>query len=324
MRLKSFGNTGLKVSGIGFGCSRIGGLTANNNAGSDVVKVLHRALDEGITFYDTADMYSQGESESLLGKAFSSRRDKVILATKGGYCLPSQRKLLAKIKPLVRPIINLLGIKRSHIPSGVSGELSQDFSETYLMSALEGSLRRLKTDCIDLYQLHSPPAHVIESGVFIETLEKMKQQGKVRFYGIAADCVEDAELSLKYPGISSVQMPFGLLDKEALSTFFKAAGEKNVAVIARGCFGGSLLKESLTESELKNLTEKWPRILEYRKISERHNRSVLEMALQFSMHVPEITVNLLGMRTEEHIASNLKYAAATALTDLEYEALLAV
>lgn len=324
MRVKSFGKTGLMVSEIGFGCSRIGGITAQNSAGSDAITVLQRALDEGITFYDTADMYSQGESESLVGKAFCDRRASVIIATKGGYCLPAQRQLMARIKPLVRPIINFLGIKRQNIPTGISGSLSQDFSEAHLINAIEGSLRRLKTDYIDIYQLHSPPQSVLETGTFIETLELMKKQGKIRFYGIAADCIEDAALSLKYPGVSSVQMPFGLLDKEALGSVFTAAAEKGVAVIARGCFGGSLLKDSLTEQELKDLTEKWPRILVYREIAKKHNRPILEMALKFSMRVPEITVNLLGMRTEEHVASNLKYANATPLSNEEYEELVDV
>ncbi len=312
------------VSEIGFGCSRIGGILSQNGTGNDTIKVLQTALSEGITFYDTADMYSQGESETLLGKAFSDRRDRVIIATKGGYCLPSQRKLIARIKPLVRPIANMLGIKRQNLPSGISGSLSQDFSSDYLVNALEASLRRLKTDYIDLYQLHSPPKDIITGGAYIEILESMKKQGKIRFYGIAADCIEDAALALAHPGISSVQMPFGLLDKEALQSVFTAAEKKGAAVIARGCFGGSLLKESLTELELKALTEKWPRILEYRKIAKLHTRPVLEMALQFSMRVPEITVNLLGMRTTDHISLNLKYAEAASLNEEEYAQLLAV
>src|SRR4029077_5668762 len=130
----------------------------------------------GINFYDTADMYSQGECEALLGQAFRSQRDKVIIATKGGYCLPAQRKLIARVKPLVRPVARMLGIKRENLPSSVTGTLSQDFTPQYLVQALEGSLRRLQTDYLDIYQLHSPPAPVIQSGEFIETLETLKRQ----------------------------------------------------------------------------------------------------------------------------------------------------
>src|ERR1700676_891109 len=93
MNLKEFGRTGMKVSEIGFGGSRIGGFFAGKNSKAEALNVLRNALDCGITFYDTADMYAQGESESLMGTAFRARRDEIVLATKGGYCLPAQRNL---------------------------------------------------------------------------------------------------------------------------------------------------------------------------------------------------------------------------------------
>ncbi len=321
MRYRSFGKTGLQVSEIGFGCSRIGGVFAQGGGSQEVVSVLHRALDAGITFYDTADMYSQGESEALLGQAFRGRREKVILASKGGYCLPTQRKLVARVKPLVRPVARMLGLKRQNLPAGLSGTLSQDFSPSYLVQALEGSLRRLKTDYLDLYQLHSPPASVIERGEILETLESLKQQGKIRFYGVGTDTVEDALLCLRYPQIASVQMPFGLLDLEALDTALAQAEERGVGVIARGCFGGGLLKESLTESELKETTPKWPQILAYRREAAQQGRPILAIALQFALRAPAIAVTLLGMRTETHLAENLRYYAAPPLTDAEYQEL---
>src|ERR1700730_3959974 len=155
MKINVFGRTGVNVSEIGFGGSRIGGIFAEKHSSKEALNVLRKALDSGITFYDTADMYAQGESEALIGKAFRDRRDQVVLATKGGYCLPTQRKLMARIKPLVRPIVRLLGLKRTKLPSGVFGTLSQDFSPSHLTQALEASLKRLHTDYIDLYQLHS-------------------------------------------------------------------------------------------------------------------------------------------------------------------------
>src|SRR6516162_9408341 len=137
MKLNKFGRTGLSVSEVGFGGSRIGGLFADRGSDKEALNVLRKALDSGITFYDTADMYAQGESEALIGKAFRGRRDQVVLATKGGYCLPTRRRLMARIKPLVRPIVQSLGLKRAKMPSGVLGELSQDFSPAYLTRALE-------------------------------------------------------------------------------------------------------------------------------------------------------------------------------------------
>ena len=218
MKFNEFGKTGMRVSEIGFGGSRIGGVFAGKNSSKETLNVLRQALDSGITFYDTADMYAQGDSEVLIGTAFRERRDQVVLATKGGYCLPTRRNLIKRIKPLLRPIVQALGLKRAKLPPGMSGALSQDFSPSYLTKALEGSLRRLQTDHVDLYQLHSPGPPILQSNAFgaaLEALERLKTQGKLRFYGIATEVPQDAPFCLSTPGISSVQLGFGLLDLES-------------------------------------------------------------------------------------------------------------
>jgi aryl-alcohol dehydrogenase-like predicted oxidoreductase len=317
MRTRSFGKTGMRVSEIGFGCARLGGIMASSGTKREPLDALQRAFEQGITFYDTADMYTQGESETLLGRAFAGKRDRVIIASKAGYCLPSQRKLVARIKPLVKPLVRMLGLTRQSLPSGVSGSLSQDFSADYLTGAIEASLRRLNTDYLDLFQVHSPPTELIARGEFIETLERLKAQGKTRHYGVACDTVEDALLALQYPGVASVMFPFGLLDQEAQEALFARAEAQGVALIARGCFGGGLLKASLTEAELQAMTEKWPRILAYRRLAEGHGRSILELALQYSRSFPAISVHLLGMRTPAQLAANLRYLDAPPLTSAE-------
>src|SRR5580658_9822350 len=136
MKFNKFGKTGMNVSEIGFGGSRIGGVFADKHSSKEALTVLRQALDSGITFYDTADIYAQGESESLIGTAFRGRRDQVILATKGGYCLPAQRNIIKRIKPLVRPLVHALGLKRAQLPAGFSGALAQNFSASYLNKAL--------------------------------------------------------------------------------------------------------------------------------------------------------------------------------------------
>ena len=179
VRVKNFGNTDLQVSEIGLGCARLGGMLAQNQGrGESPLTLLHKAFEAGITLFDTADMYTQGESETLIGQAFRAKRDKVVIASKGGYCLPAQRKLLARVKPLIRPLARALGISRGNLPSSVSGTISQDFSPGYLSGAIEASLRRLQTDYLDLYQLHSPPGTVIAAGEWVEALEKLKLRAK--------------------------------------------------------------------------------------------------------------------------------------------------
>src|SRR5215813_12136506 len=112
MRYNQFGTTQLRVSEIGIGCARFGGVFQSVTA-AEVRRTLAQAMEQGINYFDTSDMYSQGESERLLGQAVRGQRARVVLATKVGYCLPTRRKLVSRVKPLVRPIIQRLGIKRA-------------------------------------------------------------------------------------------------------------------------------------------------------------------------------------------------------------------
>jgi aryl-alcohol dehydrogenase-like predicted oxidoreductase len=322
MKFNEFGNTGMRVSEIGFGGSRIGGVFAGKNSSAETLNLLGKALDAGITFYDTADMYAQGESESLIGKAFRARRADVILATKGGYCLPARRNLIKRIKPLVRPIVRALGLKRAKLPSGLSGALAQDFSPTYLTRALESSLKRLQTSYVDLYQLHSPGPAFMQSDAFgeaLQTLERLRTQGKLRFYGVATEAPGDAAFCLSAPGISSIQLGFGLLDLDALEQGTLASAQaRGLGVIARGCYAGGLLKDSLDEAHLKATTPKWQQILALRALSHDKGRPVLDLAFQFCRGTPAVGVTLLGMHTEKHLLDNLRHVDAPALDAEEY------
>src|SRR5262249_1380431 len=142
----------------------------------------------------TADMYSQGESEVLIGAAFRKRRDKVFIATKGGYCLPGRKKLIQFIKPLAKPIARAIGLRHSAVPAALSGTISQDFSPAYLRKAVEASLRRLRSDYIDLYQIHSPPREELLGAQLKDALgllARLKTEGKIREYGIALDSADE-------------------------------------------------------------------------------------------------------------------------------------
>jgi aryl-alcohol dehydrogenase-like predicted oxidoreductase len=321
MNRRRFGSTDLMVSEIGFGGSRIGGLMARGGSGSSV-DALHAAFDAGINFYDTADMYSQGEGEQLLGRAFTGRRDRVIIATKGGYLLPTRRRLLSRIKPLVRPLVKMLGIKRQHLPSGASGALTQDFTPAYITQALNASLSRLRTDYIDFYQLHSPPPDFVQSDAFAEiihTLQTAQRAGKIRHFGVGADSIADAERCLLRTNLACAQVPFGLIDPDR-NALIPGWHERGVGVIARGAYGGGFLKDSLSPDELRKLTPKSEWIVALRDIAMERQRSLLELALQFSLRANGVSVTLLGMRTVEHVRENLRYYNSPSLTDDEYVA----
>ena len=326
MRYKQFGKTGWRVSEIGFGGARIGGLLAQDGGRATSLKTLEAACDAGINFFDTADMYSQGESEILVGKAFRHKRDKVFIATKGGYSLPRQKRLIQLVKPFAKPIVRALGLRRSAVPASLSGTVSQDFSPGYLRVAVDASLRRLQSDHIDLYQLHSPPREELTGSGFQDALGllgRLKTEGKIREYGIALDSVYDAVHCLDMEGIASLQMPFGLMDLQALDGVFDQVSERQIGIIARGCFGGGALKQSLTEAELRANEPQWERALQIKRLAEQMQRSALEAALQFALSIERISVTILGMRTPEHVATNLQYYAAKALSNEEKRELLA-
>jgi aryl-alcohol dehydrogenase-like predicted oxidoreductase len=326
VRYRQFGRTGWRVSEIGFGGARIGGLLAQDGGRAASLRTLEAACDAGINFYDTADMYSQGESEILIGKAFRKKRDKVFIATKGGYCLPGRRKLIQLIKPFAKPIVRAIGLRRSAVPAALSGAVSQDFSPGHLRKAVEASLRRLHSDHIDLYQIHSPPREELRGARLQDALgllARFKAEGKIREYGIALDSVDDAAHCLDMEGIASLQMPFGLMDLEALDGVFDKVSERQYGIIARGCFGGGALKQSLTGADLRAIEPKWERVLQIRRLAERMQRSSLEAALQFSLSIEPISVTILGMRTPEQLAANLQYYAAKPLSNEEKHRLLA-
>jgi len=326
VRYRQFGKTGWRVSEIGFGGARIGGLLAQDGGRATSLKTLEAACDAGINFFDTADMYSQGESEILVGKAFRGKRDKVFIATKGGYSLPRQKRLIQFIKPFAKPIVRALGLRRSAVPASLSGTVSQDFSPGYLRGAVEASLRRLQSDHIDLYQLHSPPREELTGSRLQDALGllgRLKTEGKIREYGIALDSVYDAVHCLDMEGLASLQMPFGLMDLQALDGVFDKVSERQLGIIARGCFGGGALKQSLTEAELRASEPQWERALQIKRLAEQMQRSALEAALQFALSIERISVTILGMRTPEHVATNLQYYAAKPLSNEEKRELLA-
>jgi aryl-alcohol dehydrogenase-like predicted oxidoreductase len=326
VRYRQFGKTGWRVSEIGFGGARIGGLLAQDGGRVTSLRMLEAACDAGINFYDTAGMYSQGESEILIGKAFRKKRDNVFIATKGGYCLPARKRLIQLIKPIAKPIVRAIGLRRSAVPAALSGTISQDFSPGHLRKAVEASLRRLQSDHIDLYQLHSPPREELRGTRLQDALgllARLKAEGKIREYGIALDSADDAVLCLGMDGISSLQMPFGLMDLEALDGVFDKASERQYGIIARACFGGGGLKQSLTEADLRAIEPKWERVLQIRRLAEQMQRSPLEAALQFSLSIEHISVTILGMRIPQHLAANLQYYAAKSLSDEEKRELLA-
>jgi len=279
LKKRPFGTTGIVVSEVGFGTAGLGALFGRHSQAEQLL-TLHRALDLGMNFYDTSDMYCQGESERLIAAAFHRRRDQVVIATKVGYQLPPQRRLASTVKPLIRPLVRRLGLKREQLPPGVRGSLSQNFSPQYILRAVEQSLKRLNTDYIDVYQLHSPPRLVLERADFLEPLDQLKRQGKIRCFGISCETTDDALICLRYPELSALQLRLNLLDQSALQQVIPAAAKRGLAIIARECFAGG---------HLFHAADSVPP----------------QLALRFVLDVNEVSVAILGMSSEAHLMANL-------------------
>jgi aryl-alcohol dehydrogenase-like predicted oxidoreductase len=305
IRIRRFGGTELNVSEFGLGCARIGGVFKDNPA--DFVSLLTAALDGGINFFDTADIYSQGESEKLIGRAFRRCRDRVVIASKAGYVLPSQRRILARIKPLLRPAIRLLRLSRNLVPGVVRGSLAQDFSPAHLHRAVEGSLRRLGTDYLDLFQLHSPPTEIVEAGGWVETLESLKQQGKIRYYGISCDSVDAAGASLRHTGVSSLQVPINLLERASVQVLSQARGS-GIGVIARECLANGLLIKHVSAGDIRSYCQsdseaaaKASQIEKYRKVADDSGCTLSQLALRFVSSLDGVSVSLIGVSRLEQL-----------------------
>jgi len=310
MRLHAFGKTGRNVSVLGLGCARIGGVFQGDTLSFE--RLLAVARDAGIDFFDTADMYSQGESESLLGRVLGRERSALFIATKAGYALPGRRKLAGHLKPILRPVIRALGIRRDRLPSAARGAIAQDFSAAYLTRALEASLRRLRTDYVDLFQLHSPPTEVVERGEWLPALEELKQAGKLRFYGVACDSVETALAALRHPGVSSVQVTLNLLEQRALDELLPQARARGVAVIARECLGNGLLVKSENDIDLskycsspEEIARRTEQLTELRARAIERRVSLPRMALEFASSTDGVSVALVGARTPNQLRTVL-------------------
>lgn len=311
MEYKKFGATDLTVSVMGLGCSRLGGNLSGGNK-QEAIKLLHLALNSGINFYDTADSYGQGQSETLLGKTFKNRRDKVIFASKAGYTLSPLGNIAAKFKPALKPLVrSLRSLKSTSSDSNSLGDvrasvLRQNFDRDYLTSAIEGSLKRLQTDYLDLFQLHSPPSEILISSEIWQTLESLKKQGKIRYYGVSCDTVDDALLCLQQPGLTSIQIEINWLQPQAISQVLPLAKQRQIAIVARQPFASGQL---FTNDKFIPAS-----------LNQGH-RNRFQTALKFIWQQSGVSVVIPGVNSCQHLQTNLGALTVPPLSTEELQAL---
>lgn len=215
MEYRELGRTGYKVSTISFGAWAIGGAWGSVED-KDSLAALHRCLDRGVNFFDTADVYGDGRSERLLAQLRKERKEKFYIATKAGRRLPKQE--------------------------------ARGYSRENLTSFVDRSLKNLETDAIDLLQLHCPPTEVYYLPEVFGMLDDFVKAGKLRYYGVSVEKVEEALKAIEFPGVQSVQIIFNMFRQRPADLFFAEAQRKRVGILARLPLSSGMLSGKLTRS----------------------------------------------------------------------------
>ena len=303
MRIRKLGATGLDMSEIGFGAWGIGGPADGSPAygptdDSESKRALRKAYDLGITFYDTSDLYGYGHSERLIGETLGDVRSDIVIATKVG----------------------LLDINDS-----------ADFSSAHIRKSLEGSLQRLNTDYVDLYQLHSPSMEIFEGNDdVLGTLETLKQEGKIRAYAISLRSPEDCVAAVERLGFKCIQVNFNLVDQRALTMgLFDLCQRENVGIIARTplCFGFLAGVHETTSTFdagdhrsrwSAGQVERWAGSLElFTAVTDSGPNEVDQTSAQFSLRFclsyPSVSSVIPGMLLTSEVEEN---AAASAMVPM--------
>ena len=212
MHYRTLGRTGWNVSEISFGAWAIGG-SWGDVSDAESMAALHQAIDSGVNFIDTADVYGMGRSERLLAQLRRERSEPIVVATKAG------RRL--------------------------SPHTAEGYNAKNLCAFVEDSLRNLSADCLDLVQLHCPPTDVYYRPEVFGALDRLAEVGKIRYYGVSVKRVEEALKAIEYPNVQSVQIIFNCFRQRPAELFFEQARRRQVGILARVPLASGLLTGKL-------------------------------------------------------------------------------
>ncbi len=283
MKYSFLGKSDLRISRIGFGCMSLGTDDSENT------RLIHQAIEAGINYFDTADLYQQGNNEISVGKAVKDRREKVIVATKVGNQLN---------------------------PDGKTWRWNP--SKEYILSAADESLRRLQTDYIDLYQLHGG---TIEDPIeeTIEAFETLVTAGKIRYYGISSIRPNVIREYISRSRINSVMMQYSLLDRRAEELCLPLLEEHKISVLARGSMAGGLLAGKYAEPYLGYSEDAVHKVYLAVQSISGPERSMAQTALWFVLQQSGITAATVGIRTPQQLKDAYGTVKAPPLTESELQ-----
>jgi aryl-alcohol dehydrogenase-like predicted oxidoreductase len=287
---------------LGLGCVGLG--SGSNRRAIDDVRLVQAAIDLGVVVFDTADVYGSGASEHVLGRAVRRRRDEVVIATKGGYVFRERRPVEQWVRRHGKRVV---GARRSRRRgSGLSGSgpySQQDFTARYLREAVHASLRRLRTDRIDVYQLHAPETVLPD---LFDQLADLVTAGDVARFGVGVGSVPAADGWLGAEGLDVVQVPFGVLDPEAAATTLPLARRHRCEVWVRGVLGGGLLGLADRDPAAVADDPKRPLIEALTCIAKESGLDWTRLAIGFvQAHAHDIATVLVGTTSVAHLRAGL-------------------
>ena len=306
MEYRALGRTGWDISEIGFGSWGIGGNEWGATNDSVSLAALNRAIDLGVNFIDTADVYGDGHSEQLIAQVRKARSEQLIIATKAGR----------RLNP--------------HVASG--------YNRQNLTSFVERSLHNLETEALDLLQLHCPPSQVYDMPEVFAILDDLVTQGKLRFYGVSVERVDEAMKAISYPNVQSVQIIFNMFRFKPSEQFFAAAREHRVGILARVPLASGLLTgkmrpdtqfsandhrrfnrhgEAFDQGETFSGVdyETGLRAVEELRPLVPPGATLAQLALRWILMFPDVTTAIPGAKNPQQAEDNVRAAALPPLSD---------
>lgn len=299
MQYRTLGNTGIRISEIGFGAWAIGGAAEASGTplgwgrtnDDESLAAIRRARDLGVNFFDTADSYGFGRSESLLGIVLSRQRQNVVIATK-------------------------VGVMRMG-----DGSLKKDFSREHIFHAVDGSLKRLRTDYIDLYQAHNPTLDQLRREEIQEAMARLQEIGKIRYWGVSISTVEEGTEIINRGWGNALQVLYNALNQEPAFSLFPLAKQKGYGIVARvplasGLLTGKFRPDSTFAGDdvrqnfltAKRLEEVSPRVDEIRSLVGGAAKTLTDAALQFVLADDAVSATIPGSRNARQVEMNVAAA----------------
>lgn len=311
MKYRKLGKTGLNVSEISLGTWQIGGKWGSGFDDASAERIINEAIDAGINFIDTADVYEAGASEAAVGRVIKSRSEEVHIATKCGR----------QINP--------------HVNEGYTVEVLRKY--------VEDSLKNSGLDCLDLIQLHCPPVEVYYRPEIFGLFEQLKQEGKIKNLGISVEKVEEALKGMEYENVTTVQIIFNMFRQRPTELFFEQARKKDIGIIVRvplasGLLTGKFSKDSTFEEGDHRFFNREgaafdkgetfsgvPYEVGLEAVDELkalfpNQENLAPIALRWILDFPEVSCIIPGASRLEHLHSNLKAVDFPAFTETQKEA----